>query len=104
VWQVLYQKHQTPEDLLLAAVWHGQHSLSATQKRREAGYAKKFLMAQQLIEQYGQVRRREGWKEWVCAKTSGETVEITEKWLTRALNSGKLIPPAGAQPDLCRTS
>jgi hypothetical protein len=72
----------------------GRTALSATQKRREADYAKKLLRAQQTIEQYGKVRRREGWKEWVCAKTSGEIVEITEKWLTRAVNSGKLIPPA----------
>jgi hypothetical protein len=69
----------------------GRTALSATQRRREAEYAKKLLMAQQKIEQYVASRTRAGWKEWVGAKTKGE---ITEKWLTRAVNSGKLIPPA----------
>jgi len=69
----------------------GRTALSATQKRREAGHAKKLLTAQQMIEQYGKVRRWKGWKEWVHAESKGE---ITEKWLTRAVNLGKLIPPA----------
>lgn len=65
-------------------------ALSATQQRRQAGYAKKLLMAQQAVEQYGKARSRKGWKEWVLARTKGE---ITDKWLTRAVNLGRLAPP-----------
>jgi len=36
-------------------------------------------------------------------QTSGEIVEITENWLTRAVNSGKLIPPATWHPKLGTT-
>jgi len=66
-------------------------ALSATQQRRKKDYEKKLLWARRLIEQYGSKRVRMGWKEWIAVKTKGV---ITEKWLTRAENLGKIQLPA----------
>jgi hypothetical protein len=52
-------------------------------KGEESG--KNLLTAQRTIGQYGKVRARMRWKEWVRAKTKGE---ITEKWLTRTAIRG----------------
>jgi hypothetical protein len=66
-------------------------ALSATQKRRQAGYSRKLMIAQRAIAQ-GSKRgfARTSWKRWVKAHTKNE---ITEQWLTRAVNSGKLAAP-----------
>ena len=65
---------------------------SATKRRREAEYSEKLFEAQLLIQKWSWHPRREKWKPWVAAKSKRM---ITEKWLTRAVNLGKLSPPIG---------
>jgi hypothetical protein len=68
---------------------------TATQKRRQAGYSRKLMIAQRAIAQ-GSKRdfARTSWKKWVKAHTKNE---ITEQWLTRAVNSGKLAAPVAGR-------
>jgi hypothetical protein len=72
-------------------------ALTATQKRRQAGYSRKLIIAQRAIEQWSQKGScRTSWKKWVSAHTKKE---ITQQWLTRAVNSGKLAAPVPARHD-----
>jgi len=64
-------------------------ALSATQKRRQADYAEKLFRAERARDLYNEKAHREkNWKKWVCGETG-----ITVKWITRAVNAGKLLPP-----------
>jgi hypothetical protein len=66
-------------------------ALTATQKRRQAGYSRKLMIAQRATEQWStKGSPRTSWKKWVTAHTKKE---ITQQWLTRAVNSGKLAAP-----------
>jgi hypothetical protein len=72
-------------------------ALAATQKRRQAGYSRKLMIAQRAIEQWNKRGSpRTSWKKWVSAHTKKG---ITQQWLTRAVNSGKLAAPGPARHD-----
>jgi hypothetical protein len=87
LWQVLCQEHQTPENKLLAC-GTASTALTATQKRRQAGYSRKLMIAQRTIAKWStKGSPRTTWKKWVITHADNE---ITQQWLTRAVNSGKL--------------
>jgi predicted lipoprotein with Yx(FWY)xxD motif len=72
-------------------------ALTATQKRRQLEYSRKLMIAQRAIEQWSKKGSpRTSWKKWVTARTKNE---ITQQWLTRAVNSGKLAAPGPARHD-----
>jgi hypothetical protein len=56
--------------------------------KRQKEHAHKILRTQRLIDEWGKAERRLFWKEWVLNQTG-----YTIKWITRAENSGNLIPP-----------
>lgn len=70
-------------------------ALSATQRRRKASYSRKLMIAERAMAQWSKRNSaRMPWKKWVKAHTNNE---ITEQWLTRAVNSGKLDAPVAGR-------
>jgi len=66
-------------------------ALTATQKRRQMEYSRKLMIAQRAIEQWSKRgSSRTSWKKWVSSRSEND---ITQQWLTRAVNSGKLATP-----------
>jgi len=66
-----------------------QTAMSATQRSRRLAYNKKLAKAERRIERWMNGRRGRPWKVSVA-----DGVEITIKWLTRAVNAGKLAEPS----------
>lgn len=69
----------------------GNTAMSATKRKRQAEAAVKVLRAQLALERM-QLKKPipRNWKVRIAAKA-----DVTEKWLTRALNQGKLSLPPG---------
>lgn len=61
---------------------------AATAKRRATEKTEKLLRASKLIQKWSSARAEMDWKQWVSRRR-----DITPKFLTRAVNSGELVPP-----------
>ncbi len=64
---------------------------ASTRRRRQAKRVQKLLRAQEFANEWATVHTQKSWKEWISAQTK---MEITVKWLTRAVNKGDLTSPA----------
>lgn len=64
-------------------------ALAATRKKRDEEYRAKFSLAEHAAREWATARTLQAWKPWVSRRHPG----ITVKFLTRAVNSGKLIAP-----------
>ena len=64
-------------------------ALTSVQKRRKREHNEKLKRARTAIKNWQMTSRRTDWKRWVC-----QDVVFTPRWLTRAVNSGQLIPPS----------
>ena len=64
-------------------------ALSSTRKRREAESAATLRKAEREISKWCKLRgRRPDWKKWVAGEAG-----VHVKWLTLAVNKGRLLPP-----------
>lgn len=70
---------------------HVHDSSISHEKEKGSGIRHEASQGTKASREYGDTRTPKGWKEWICPKTMGG---ITEKWLTRAENLGKILPPA----------
>jgi hypothetical protein len=61
---------------------------ASTKSWRQEQQADKIRCAQESIDEWCKVKRREAWKKWVSRKT-----KLTDRWLTRAEHNGKINPP-----------
>jgi hypothetical protein len=64
-------------------------ALAATRKRRDKAYEAKVVLAEAGAREWASVRTQKDWKPWV----SHRHPDLTTKFLTRIVNSGKLVPP-----------
>lgn len=64
-----------------------------TAKRRKAAREKKLRLAGELAKKWSTARTKDDWKTWVSKQPAAVREEITPKFLTRAVNSGDLVPP-----------
>jgi hypothetical protein len=64
---------------------------ASTRKRLDEEHADKLRRAQAAAQMWPKIRTILNWKQWVSRKEP----DITQKWLTRAVNKGELLPPQG---------
>jgi hypothetical protein len=64
-------------------------AISSTRSWRADQQERKISRAQECIDEWCNVKRREAWKTWVSRKTG-----FTDRWLTRAEHNGKINPPS----------
>lgn len=65
----------------------------ATKKRLAAERQLKLQVAAEEVRNWAAARTKEDWKHWVCQTAAGRRVELTPKFLTRAVNKGELTEP-----------
>lgn len=65
----------------------------ATKKRLQDERSRKLAVASDLKQKWITTRTKEDWKQWVSKQPRGKRMEITPKFLTRAVNKGELVPP-----------
>ncbi|MGH9652466.1 MAG: hypothetical protein ACRD6B_03255 [Bryobacteraceae bacterium] len=67
-------------------------ALEATSRKREKKHKDKLDLAREAILKYNPRRTKKNWKEWVVSYCT--ELEVSQKWLTRAVTNGQLVPPA----------
>jgi hypothetical protein len=72
---------------------HLASAVKSTRKRLDAERAEKLRRAIRAAKIWKTARTQLGWKEWV----SRSELDITPKFLTRAVNNGELTPPNAPQ-------
>lgn len=67
-------------------------ALEATAQKRKGEHDAKLALAREAILKYNPRRTKKNWKEWVVSYCT--ELEVSQKWLTRAVTKGQLVPPA----------
>ncbi len=73
----------------------GRHATAAhaTKKRLSTEHDEKLRVAAQQARKWMTVRTKRDWKHWVCSQPEATELELTPKFLTRAVNKGELVDP-----------
>jgi hypothetical protein len=71
------------------ASWMGARL--ATKHTRQQKQTDKLALAREAISRYNPRRTQDDWKTWVAKYC--RALDVTPKWLTRAVNAGQLEPP-----------
>jgi len=64
----------------------------ATRRTREREHADKLALARKAISKYNPKRTSKDWRTWTIDYC--QELEISQKWLTRAIHKGELQPPS----------